>query len=74
MTDKTPNNPQYVEQLEKACRELIDCVNATGGAKKDEHGNIVPLADEDWIDLGSAYERASNALGVEMMLEDEEDG
>ena len=51
--------------VEDALREFIDCINATGGVVIDDKGYPVPVADEEWIDLGQAYYSACAALGVE---------
>ncbi len=46
-----------------ALAEFCDTIEDTGGVKKDDKGYHVPVADEDWIDLGEAYMRACDALG-----------
>lgn len=46
-----------------ALATLCDAIENTGGVKKDDKGYHVPVADEDWIDLGEAYMRACGALG-----------
>lgn len=56
-------------QTEKRTHEIsalwnfCDVIDNTGGIKKDDKGYHVPVADEDWIDLGEAYMRACDALG-----------
>jgi hypothetical protein len=52
---------------EEALREFVDCINATGGVVIDDKGYPVPVADEEWIDLGQAYYSACEALGVDAM-------
>ncbi len=62
-----------------ALEEFVKAIDATGGVRRDDHGYPVPVADEDWIDLGAAYEKACAALErpplcAAGMLHDEDDG
>lgn len=58
------------EKAEKALREFVDAINATGGATVDRKGYTVPVADQEWSDLGAAYEAACAALGEEPKIDD----
>jgi hypothetical protein len=50
---------------EQACLKLVMTVHNTGGVKKsEEDGFVVPVNDEDWLDLGMAYEQACEAVGM----------
>lgn len=53
------------EKMRKALESLIFTIDGTGGAIEDKDGNTVPAADEDWVDLGIAYEEAKAALGLD---------
>ena len=46
----------------RALRALVATINATGGVKTDSKGLTVPVVDEEWCDLGDAYELACRAL------------
>ncbi len=56
--------------LEAALREFVEAINSTGGATVDNEGYTVPVADQEWIDLGMAYEKACKVLGVEPKIDD----
>jgi hypothetical protein len=58
--------------LQDACISLVETINATGGIAKDSHGLFHPVADPEWIDLGSAYMEACYALKREPKLVGEE--
>jgi len=49
----------------KVLASLADTIDATGGVVRDRKGHIVPVADEDWVDLGDVYLQACAALGRE---------
>lgn len=49
-------------ELAGALQIFIEAIEATGGVFKDRKGYFVPVADEDWIDLGEAYVEACHAL------------
>jgi len=55
-------------ELVKALVSFVDAINATGGITRDHRGFAVPVADPEWIDLGSAYEEACNALGKQPLV------
>jgi len=64
------------ETLRKRTEALADFVSAisvTGGVKTDRNGYRVPVCDPEWVDLGEAYVKACDALGVEPKVSDEED-
>jgi hypothetical protein len=46
----------------QALLTFIDTIEVTGGIREQGDGMVVPIADEDWIDLGEAYLQACNAL------------
>jgi len=48
---------------EKALSTFMDCIENTGGITKDGDDNWVPVADEQWIDLGEAYRQACRVSG-----------
>lgn len=50
------------EKMRKALATLIETINVTGGMTEDERGNSVPVVDEEWVDLGIAYNEAKEAL------------
>lgn len=49
---------------EKALRAFIAAIEVTGGVITDDSGFFVPVADDEWIDLGEAYAQACVALGI----------
>lgn len=55
------------ELAERALSELCDTIEATGGVVERD-GGYVPAEDEDWVDLGSAYVLACQALGRPAMV------
>ena len=63
-----------VDVLERALRNFIDTIEATGGVVTNEDGFVAPAGDHEWVDLGDAYMVACAALGEEpMMAESDED-
>ena len=46
-----------------ALAAFVDAIDATGGVTTDRKGCTVPIADEEWADLGGAYLAACSALG-----------
>lgn len=52
-----------------ALREFISCIESTGGVRTSEDGWVVPVADEDWSDLGAAYLSACAAMSVKPKYE-----
>jgi hypothetical protein len=58
------------EKAAKALRDFVDAINATGGATVDRKGYTVPVGDQEWVDLGMAYELACQALGVQPQIND----
>lgn len=55
---------ERLEQAFSACHELVETIEALGGAARygDEFGVAV---DPCWVDLGQAYMTACRALGKE---------
>ena len=54
----------------KALNCLIRTINATGGVYIDRDGNVCPVGDPEWIDLGEAYSLGCYAMGYEMTVQD----
>ena len=52
-------------KIKAALLQFVDCIAVTGGVKRDEKGYMVPVFDEEFIDLGEAYMAAALALGRE---------
>jgi len=54
-----------IDKMRAALRDFTGAIEATGGvtASPEDEGYTVPVADEDWIDLGEAYLKACEALG-----------
>lgn len=48
--------------MKSALEQFVEAINATGGITEDGDGYTVPVADEEWIDLGDAYVSATMAL------------
>ena len=57
----------------RALRHFIDAINVTGGVIRLPSGCVVPKGDEEWIDLGEAYLEACQEVGVEPLVEVEEE-
>jgi hypothetical protein len=53
-----------LERMEKALKEFVSAIDATGGVTEDEDGLTVPVGDMEWSDLGDAYLSACHALGA----------
>lgn len=60
---KIHTDPQAIPKMVKALMDFVNCIDFTGGLVQVD-GRWVPAADEDWIDLGSAYIDACEALGI----------
>jgi hypothetical protein len=54
-----------------ALEALCLTIEATGGIEYGSHGEPMPLADPEWIDMGEAYLTACNVLGREPMVKDD---
>ena len=65
--------PDEAARFRSVLEEFVQDINDTGGVKWHRKGFIVPVVDEDWIDLGSTYQRACAALGVPMQFEGDEE-
>lgn len=52
-----------MSKFEKALREFVETVNATGGLIINDAGENVPAGANDWPDLATAYLSACAALG-----------
>lgn len=50
-------------RLRAALEVFVDAIEATDGCTIDEIGNVHPVGDPEWIDLGDAYIDACAALG-----------
>lgn len=44
-----------MKTLEEVLRDFVSCVDVSGGVKTDRKGYTVPVADEEWVDLGQCY-------------------
>ena len=60
-------------EAEDILAALIRTIDATGGLTKDETGNLVPVADTEWLDLADCYLDACELLGRTPMREAEEE-
>jgi hypothetical protein len=69
---ETDNEPEIknMEKAREALRRLVHTINDTGGATVDRKGYTVPAVDQEWSDLGDAYEAACAALGLEPDIDD----
>lgn len=70
MAQSTDEDRQRLEDLEAGLHSFIDTINATGGVY-NYSGQIVPVCDQTWWDLGDAYEQACALLGIEMRVAEE---
>ena len=57
-----------IEAALAVLRDLVSTINATGGVVLDWEGLPAPVADEEWLDLGLAYEQACAVLNVPMLI------
>lgn len=60
---------QQGDLLRAALWDFISTIEATGGVVEDQHGNVAPGGDHDWLDLGEAYLAACQSLGREPLVE-----
>lgn len=58
---------------DRALREFVDTINATGGIVEGADGLAAPAADPEWCDLGEAYLKACSALGVDPIIAEMEE-
>jgi hypothetical protein len=56
-------------KMKDALTHFVAAINATGGVVQTHDGFYAPVADVDWIDLGEAYEKACEALGIPLVVE-----
>ena len=56
---------------QQALKAFVDAIDATGGVRRQSDGCYVPVADEDWIDLGDAYLDACIALDRKPIVVDD---
>ena len=61
---------ESAEKAAEALRRLVHTINDTGGATVDRKGYTVPVVDQEWTDLGAAYEAACAALGMKPEIDD----
>lgn len=61
--------------LEKPLLDFCDCIEATGGVMETRSHKgceiVVPIADEEWSDLGDSYLQACEALGRKPKMHEE---
>lgn len=68
--DQMPKAPRHRTEasrkatVEVALLQFVDVIESTGGVLRNPtgSGHFVPVADEDWVDLGEAYIEACRAL------------
>ena len=53
----------------RALEEFRDDIERTGGLVYRPDGILAPAGDPSWVDLGSTYQLACEALGVEPMID-----
>ncbi len=59
-------------RMEEVLNELIKDIENTDGVLRLANGLHVPLADEDWVDLGETYMNACDVLGkTPVVVEDD---
>lgn len=61
--------PVHVDLAIEALQSLCTTIANTGGVI-DLDGEQVPSADPDWVDLGTAYMTACEALGIEPVIKE----
>jgi hypothetical protein len=57
--------PQPLEKADATTTALlafVTTIESAGGVTTDSQGHTVPVADDEWIDLGDAYLQACKAL------------
>jgi hypothetical protein len=65
--------PQPLEKADATTTALlafVSTIESTGGVTTDRQGCTVPVADDEWIDLGDAYLQACKALRQEPKMLD----
>lgn len=74
--DQMPKAPRHRTEanrkasVEVALLQFIDAIESTGGVLRNPtgSGHFVPVADEDWVDLGEVYMQACKALDRKPMV------
>ena len=66
--EQHPRPYDPLKPLRAALMTFVSAIEDTGGCTRDYKGYVVPLADEDWVDLGDAYVEACAALDREPMI------
>lgn len=61
-------SPLVLLAARAALHDLVSTINSTGGVVRNYEGLLAPAIDEDWLDLGLAYEQACDVLGVAMLV------
>ena len=51
-----------IQQLVSVLQEFVGDIDATGGVTTNDKGYSVLVADEDWVDLATTYEKAKAVL------------
>jgi len=57
-----------IKELKSILTEFADDIDATGGCTRDHKGHVVPMVDEEWIDIGITYVKACTALGRQPLI------
>jgi hypothetical protein len=55
---------QKATKMQAALQAFVDTINATGGVVHPDSSEVAPAADEEWLDLGLAYAKACEVLGI----------
>lgn len=63
----------HFECLLEGTVNLIETIDDTGGVTRDRKGCVVPVVDEEWLDLAGVYLRACQAAGIVPKFAEEED-
>jgi len=57
-----------IKELKSVLTDFVADIDAAGGCTRDYKGNVVPMIDEEWIDIGITYVRACEALGQKPLI------
>jgi len=61
------------DPVRAALLEFIGDVNAAGGLVRSSNGDVAPVGDPSWLDLGSTYLRACEAAGRDPIINEEDE-
>lgn len=57
-----------MNELRDVLTEFVEDIDATGGIT-DNEGFMVPIADPEWIDLATTYQKACRVLGRQPLID-----